>query len=158
MQSTFLLPHKYKIYGWIIFIPSLIIAFLTVLYEWNPDFFTVNTFVFAQDEIFGKKEYFSFSEVNIFCEIFGILAIIGGIMVAFSKTKLEDEFIQSLRLKSLVWATYLNYAVLILAIAFVYGIAFFWVLLFNIFTLLLFFIARFHYSLYSIKKQQHHEE
>ncbi len=158
MNTSYLIPHRYKVLGWILFIPSLIIAFLTILYEWTPPLFTFKTFTLAHDEIFGKDIYFGIIETNMFAEIIGLLAIIGGLIVAFAKTKQEDELIQSMRLRSLVWATYINYAVLFIAIAFVFGIAFFWVLIFNMFTLLLLFIARFHYSIYRLNTQVRHEE
>lgn len=158
MNNQYLIPHKFKIPGWCIFIPSLVIAFLAVLNDWAPELFTINTFTIAHDEIFGDDKYFAIIEANIFAEIFGLLAIIGGLMVAFSKTKFEDEFIQAIRLKSLVWATYINYAILFLTIIFVFGMAFFWVLIFNMFTLLIFFIARFHYSILALQKMNSNEE
>ena len=56
----------------------------------------------------------------------------------------EDEFIMKLRLESLVWAVYVNYAILILTILFVYELHFFSILVFNMFTLLIFFAIRFN--------------
>jgi hypothetical protein len=83
---------------------------------------------------------------NVFDELIGLLLIAGGLFIAFSKEETEDEFIAKIRLESLVWATYFNYAILMLSVIFVYGMSFFGVLVFNMFTLLLFFIIRFNWA------------
>jgi len=80
------------------------------------------------------------------------LLIISLFFIAFSKEKNEDEFIAKIRLESLLWATYINYAVLIIAILFVYGGSAFWVLVYNIFTILLFFIIRFNWVIRKSRK------
>ena len=72
--------------------------------------------------------------------------------------KTEDEFISRLRLESLVWATYVNYIILALSIIFIYDEVFFWVMILNMFTILLFFLLRFNWILSRTKKQMAHEE
>jgi len=59
--------------------------------------------------------------------------------------------IAAIRIRSLVWATYINYGILLLAILFVYEFSFFNVLVFNMFTLLIFFILRFNWELFRLK-------
>jgi len=76
-------------------------------------------------------------------------------LVGFTKEKVEDEFIYKLRKDSLVWALIFNYAVLIFTIIFVYDFAFFDVLVFNMFTPLVFFVFRFNFLKF---KSQSHEE
>ncbi|MDP3312713.1 hypothetical protein [Lutibacter sp.] len=89
---------------------------------------------------------------NIIDEIISILIIVGGIIVAFSKTKNEDEYITIIRMESLIWATYVNYTVLIIAVLFVFDFTFLHVMIYNMFTILLFFIIRFHYILFKVTK------
>jgi hypothetical protein len=91
-------------------------------------------------------------------EISGLLLIIGGLLIVSSKAKSEDEFISKIRLESLLWATYVNYFILILTIIFIYDLIFFWILVFNMFTVLIFFIFRFNWVLYKSKKQIRDEE
>jgi len=43
-------------------------------------------------------------------------------------------------------------AILIVAMLFIYGMAFFWVLVFNIFTILIFFIIRFNWIIRKSRK------
>jgi hypothetical protein len=87
-----------------------------------------------------------------------VLIILSGLVVAFSKEKLEDELISSIRLKSLVWATYVNYGVLLLAFIFVYDLSFLWIMIFNMFTILVFFIIRFNWQLRKLHNTVSNEE
>ncbi|WP_457619064.1 hypothetical protein [Lutibacter sp.] len=105
----------------------------------------------------GGKDIFSLSPLkweknNVSDEIASILLIIGGILVSFSKTRDEDEYILKIRMESLIWATYVNYIILIFAVLFVFDYTFFNVMIWNMFTVLLFFMIRFHYVLYKSKK------
>lgn len=112
--------------------------------------FKIDATVFAifSDEILGKSRYFSFIQTNITNTVVGILFIVGGLMVGFSKEKNEDEFIAKLRLSSLLWAVLVNYFLLLFAFLFIYGLGFLNVMLYNMFTVLIIFIIRFNYVLY----------
>jgi len=158
MKTNYLLPNRLKKIGWILFIPGIIIGILSLIYHPEISFFDIKVFAIAEDGIFKDANFFSTSKNNIMDEIICILLIIGALLIAFSKEKFEDEFISKIRLESLVWATYINYAILILAIIFVYDIAFFWALVFNMFTLLFFFLIRFNWALYKFKNQISDEE
>jgi hypothetical protein len=81
-----------------------------------------------------------------------VLFIAGGLMIGFSKEKREDEFIVKLRLSSLLWAVWVNYALLFLAFVFIYGTAFLTILYYNTITVLIIFIIRFNYMLYRYSK------
>jgi hypothetical protein len=105
-----------------------------------------------------NNSVWTWSENNIADEVASLLIIIGGILVAFCKLKDEDEYASKIRMESLIWATYVNYIVLILAILFIYDMAFFDVLIYNMFTILLFFILRFHYKIFRAKKMLQNEE
>lgn len=153
MKTKFLLPNKFKIWGWFLLIPSAIIGIYTVTQEWEPDLF--DSPVISLN--FGP-EYFQISENNILNEILGIIFIIAGLTVAFSKEKDEDEFTMKMRLESLVWALYWNYGILIFAFLFVYEFEFYWVMIFNMFTPLVFFLLRFNWLLWKSRRSLAHEE
>jgi len=160
MKLNYLFPSKYKKIGWVIFFPTLIFGLYTVIYEFEPDFFDFNVFaLFVEDLNFNENSNsFRLVNNNILNEILGLLMVVSSIFVAFSKEPDEDEFISKIRLESLVWATYVNYAVLILAFVFVYGFSFFWVMIFNMFTILIFFIIRFNIQIRKFKKSVINEE
>ena len=88
------------------------------------------------------------SVLNFTDEIAAIGSIVGLLFIAFSKVKVEDEYVSKIRLESLQWAIYFNFVLLILATIFVHGMLYFQVIIFNMFTPLIFFIVRFYYILF----------
>jgi hypothetical protein len=72
--------------------------------------------------------------------------------VGFSKEKREDEFIEKIRLSSLLWAVWVNYGLLTLGFLFFFNMAFIYVMVYNMFTVLIIFIVRFNYILYKNNK------
>jgi uncharacterized membrane protein YfcA len=158
MILKYLFPHRFKKIGWIILIPTLIAGILGIYLGYEPEFFNTTVFAILNDGFLSEGHNFQFITDNVFNEIIGILLIISSLFVAFSRQKEEDEFIAKIRLESLVWATFANYAVLILAMIFVYGISFFNVMTFNLFTILFFFIFRFNWELMKLRKTQGNEE
>ena len=158
MKTNYLFPNHFKKIGWLLFIPGILLGIVYLIYQSDISLFDIKVFAIAEKVIFNDADFFTISENNVLDEISSILLIIGALLIAFSKEKTEDEFISKIRLESLVWATYINYAILILAIIFVYDMTFFWVLVFNMFTLLVFFLIRFNWALYKSKNQIGNEE
>lgn len=115
----------------------------------------MNVFI---DEFFGDKRVIGNVKNNILNEILGVLIILSSILVAFSKEKLEDEYISKIRLESLVWAVYFNYGILLVLFLFVFELSFLWVMIFNMFTILLFFIIRFNWQISKLKRSVGYEE
>jgi hypothetical protein len=58
----------------------------------------------------------------------------------------------------LLWAVFVNYILLLLSFIFIYGTRFFNVMLYNMFTVLIIFIARFNYVLYKNSKSLKNEK
>jgi len=148
-MQTYLFPNSVKLVGWLIFSIGIIGGLMVLSNDLEPEFFDVKLLSFYTSDIFDSDNngFFIWTSQNILNDLAGIFVIIGGILVAFSKEKIEDEFIAQLRLSSLAWAVYVNYAVLILAFIFVHGLDFFSIMVYNMFTLLIIFIARFQIKL-----------
>lgn len=159
MKSRFLIAHKYKPLGWLLFLLGLILGIVMMANDYEYPNWEVHVFpLIGENGILSSNPAFEWSVNNIADEITSVLLIIGGILVAFSKTKDEDEYISKIRMESLIWATYVNYAILLLAVLFVFDMSFFSVLIYNMFTILFFFMIRFHYLLYKSKKVFEDEE
>lgn len=158
MKTNYLFPNRFKKLGWIVLIPSSLLGFLALVFEFEPEVLKFRVPALFIDEIFGAKQWVGMVENNLFNEIIGVLVIMSSLLVAFSKEKLEDEFIAKIRLESLVWAVYINYAVLLIAFVCIYDMSFFWVMLYNLFTVLLIFIIRFHWLISKLNKSTSHEE
>ena len=152
MTPKLLLPSKYKTIRWIILIPAVIMGIIISLTGYEANWLNAKVFAIFNDEVFGKKEFFSFIHTDITNTIIGFLFILGGLLVSFSKEKNEDEYISKLRLSSLLWAVAVSYLLLLLAFVFVYGTAFLNVMIYNMFTVLIIFIIRFNYILYKNSK------
>ena len=82
---------------------------------------------------------------NFTNELAAIGVALSLIFIAFSREEIEDEYIMKLRLESLLVAVLVNYGLLLLAIAFIYSMGFFLALVYNMYTILILFIARFYW-------------
>ena len=151
MKTNYLLPHRYKIIGWVLLILGVISGLVFFNQDFESDMLKMDVFaIYNGEDIFNKDGgFFKIIENNsILDEITALSIIFGGLIVGFTKEKVEDEFIFKLRNDSLVWAIILNYIILIFTIIFIYEFTFFNVLVYNMFTPLLFFIFRFNFLKY----------
>jgi len=157
MQTNYLLPNKYKAFGWVLLVIGLIGGILMYSQLIDGELLNMKVFsIYNGESIFGNDQgFFKVIENGVLDEIVALFIMIGGLMVGFSREKVEDEFIYKLRKDSLVWAIIFNYFILIFAVLFIYSFAFFDVLVFNMFTPLLFFIVRFNFLKH---KSDSHEE
>ena len=158
MKINYLFPHQFKRIGIILLILFVPLGLYVVNEDFEPEVFDLKVPAVLVDEIIGERFVFGMTENNILNEIVGVVLILSFLFVAFSKERQEDELIARIRLESLVWATYVNYAVLLLSMLFVYGLSFLWVMIFNMFTILLFFIIRFNWQIRKLDKSMKYEE
>ncbi|WP_426431074.1 hypothetical protein ACPX19_01645 [Winogradskyella sp. HB-48] len=151
MKTNYLLPHKYKIIGWFVLIIGIVSGLLFLNQDFESDLLKVDVFAIYNGDGFLDEDggFFKIIENNsILDEIIALSIIFGGLIVGFTKERVEDEFIFKLRNDSLVWAIILNYIILTFTILFIYELTFFNVLVYNMFTPLLFFIFRFNFLKY----------
>jgi hypothetical protein len=139
MNTKLLLPRKFKYVGLVISVVFLALGIANLYFQFTLDVFTP----FKVYGVFGGWGKDELTE-----EILGVGLIIGLLLTAFSREKIEDEFVGKMRAESLMWAVYVNYIILILSFLSVYGEAFFQVMVYNLFTILLFFIGRFNFLMY----------
>jgi len=158
MNVRYLFPNKFKNVGWFILIPSVVIGLVTHILDYEPILLDFNVPAIFIQEFLGDKHFIGIVNNNILNEILGVLTIVSSLLVAFSKEKSEDEYILKIRLESLVWAVYLNYAILLISFLFIFEVSFLWVMLLNMFTILLFFIIRFNWQISKLKKSVFYEE
>ena len=147
MQITLLLPIKLKKIGWIMFGITLPLGIWILYSGYEFDWLNVKFYVLFPSSLYNTISRSQFLPVNLTRTIVGVLSIIGSLMVGFSKEKVEDEYIASIRTNALVWAVFVNYSLLIIAFIFIYDLSFINVMVYNMFTVLLLFIIRFHYLL-----------
>ncbi|HET9279217.1 MAG TPA: hypothetical protein VFN95_13560 [Flavitalea sp.] len=139
MQSALLLPRKYKKIGTVILVLSLALGILVRFWDFQLDFLT----------LVKNKPGALFDDKINFTDEFALSGIILGLLfIAFAKAKREDEFISRTRLESWQWAVLFNYILLLLATWAVHGVAYIDVMMYNMLTIPIIFIVRFHYVMY----------
>ncbi len=162
MKATSLFPNRLKPFAWVIFILSLIFGILYITEcIGEPKFLDVKVLALFNDAVFSLGEGDNFQWIitnNIADELIGIGLIVSGMILGFAKTKIEDEYIAYLRVKSLTWSFFLNYGILFFALIFVFGLSFFNVMLVSMFLSLVLFVLLFHYKLYQLNKRNKFEK
>lgn len=156
MYHKILLPHRFKAIGLLCFLPSVTLGLWVLLADLEFDFLDAQVINLHADPFMGEAGWFQVTKNNLTNEIVAMGLIVACLMIGFSKEKQEDEYIASLRLRTLQEAIWINYAVLLLAMVTTYDILFFQFMVINLFTPLLFFIVRFQWALRQMRR--HHEE
>ncbi len=158
MKSRFLFPHKWRIAGYCCFAAA--VAFAIILKLLHPGGYAsvdlhqvITSHNNPQNDIHSGVAF-----MRLHHDIFILLIVSGLLFIGFSKEKIEDEQIAQLRLDSLQWAIYLNYAFFIICVLFIYGVHFIPVLIFNIISPLIFFIIRFRWTIYLLSRPLKNEE
>jgi hypothetical protein len=148
MENSLLLPHRYKNFGLIILVPSLVLGIMVRFFDFQFGFLTLQ---FAKTRINSKNMHLE-DVINLTDELALTGIIVALLFIAFAREKIEDEYIARTRLESLKWAVLINYILLLLATWLVHGLAYIDVMMYNMLTVLIIFIVRFNYTLNSAKK------
>lgn len=141
MKNSLLLPNKYKVLGWIIFLIAAALHIVVNLFELP--------FLKVEFQLIKGYEWADASGLD---EIIFSFVLIGLLLISFAKEKNEDEYISFLRLKSWQWAVLISYGILFFANWLIYGTMYLAFMVYNMFTVLLAFIIKFNYSLYLLKR------
>jgi hypothetical protein len=134
MKSQLLLSNKYKKVGFLLLLPSILLG----------AFYRFANFEFAFLEFEKSNKEFLDKHVNLTDELALTGIIVALLFIAFAREKQEDEYINTIRLESLQWAVLINYVLLILATWLVHGFPYIDVMMYNMLTVLIIFIIRFH--------------
>jgi hypothetical protein len=164
MKANFLFPNRFRIIGWILLIPTVVLGYLVIFEDFEFSFLNIDIFSLLPTSFNATPginppsfRLWSIVNDNFTQELAGILFIVSAIFVAFSKEKNEDEYISKIRLESLVWATYVTFATQILCLLFFYDFTFLKSMIVNMFTILIVFIVRYNFIIYRSKPQCNEE-
>ncbi len=158
MNSNYLFPTVCKRVGWGLFVPFAIMGLILMFghEDWLP---TLPCKVIA---LFNGPEWITEKAVgpspvaqiitdNMIEEVIIIGLVIALGLIAFSREKDEDEFVEHLRAKSLVWSLKVNMILILIATLFLYDsnfLAFTWIYLFGV---PLVFAIKFEIELYRFR-------
>ena len=131
-MKTLLFPHSFQKWGWCIFAIGVIFGIYAMVADYGTSYLVNNIAIIG--------------------------TVSGAILVTCSREKIEDEMVRQIRLNSLLVALYVNYAVLIICSLFIYGLDFLYVMMYNMFTILLIFMVVFRYRMWRLNKEVKDEE
>ena len=147
---NYLFNYKYKkISGWIFYLLIPVGLFL-LLTERIQDIFVVNVFsIFSSISVLGSERTgFGWIENGLGDEVFTLLIIVSGIVNSFSSEKIEDELISRIRLESLSLSLFISFGLIIISTFLVYNLNYMYVLVSNLFLIILLFNLIFKFRLY----------
>lgn len=159
MKTTYLFPHRFKTISSILFVISFLLLLSMFLVDYLDNF----------DVTFVILKFFGYSQNNMPLvqslfyalyadEIFMTVCVLSGLVYAFSKQKIEDEFVSAIRLSSLAWATIINYVIFLSLYLLMYEGAIYLVLYFASLSQLVIFIVLFRYNIYRFYTTTQDEE
>lgn len=144
MLTKILLPHRYQLIGWMIFLPFVALLFAENYLRFS---FSWLEFEMPREDGFLRNAKDNFTNELALTGVF-----ISLFLIAFAREKEEDEFIQKLRFDSLLVACYMNTFILILGTLLFYSFGYLAFMAYNMFKIHLIFIARFRWVLYKQQK------
>ena len=112
------------------------------------DLFTLNVYSLFSESISDLTYGGGWIENGLGDEIFTTIIIISGLINSFCKEKIEDELISKIRLESLTMSLFISYGLVILSTFLIYNLSYMYVLVFNLFIILILFNLIFRYRLY----------
>ena len=133
-------------------LPAAVVMILNLYYEFGFSFLWYQGSVWSPD-VLDAHFLFSLHAHNFTGEVAAIVLILGLLMIAFSRERVEDERTVKLRLESLVWAVYVNSGLILIAIILTYGTMFLQVMVYNVCSTLLIFIARYQWVMHLERRE-----
>lgn len=152
MKSYLLLPQRFRWFGVLLFIPSLVLGILWRFNELQLSFLTLSI---APKRLFSDDGFLQNEKINLTDEVAITGIIVGLLFIAFARQPREDEFIHQTRLESWQWSVLINYGLLLLATWLIHGMSFIDVMMYNMLTVLIIFILRFYWVLARAGSAQH---
>jgi hypothetical protein len=138
-MKNFLLPFPWKFAGISLTLAGLVLA---VLYIWFDFRFTMP--VFAVFSSFMETKTFATFKTNFADDLIMLLLISGLGLIVFSKEKTESDQLNQARTQALIKAILANTIFLFFSVLFVYGTGFIGILVFNLFSVPIFYLFFFY--------------
>jgi hypothetical protein len=137
---NYLFSNKFKKISGVIFYLSIPIGLFLLWNDRIQDVFVVNVFsIFSYEWIGSERTGFGWIENGLGDEFFTLLIIVSGLINSFSKEKIEDELISRIRLESLSLSVFISFGLIIISTFLVFDINYMYVLVFNLFLIILLF-------------------
>ena len=146
-----LIPHYFKWAGSVLLLLGSFLTYLRYGLGISPKLFECK--VFAIYSAYFSTRWFAVIDNNIMEELCGILVISGLFMIGFAKEKDEKPIYREIRFKALMISVLLSAGMILFSFLFIYGTAFFAVMIFNTFLPLVLYILLFFFMLHKYKNK-----
>ena len=145
MKKNYLFPQVFKRVGLWFFIPFAVMGIGCLFGNgwWG---------ISSSEGFFSSGLYEYFPTIAIA----GIASSL--LLICFSREKDEDEYVNDLRCRTLVWSVISGYLVLIAGDLFIYDMAFLTFTFVNMYTVLVLYAVVFNFRLYRLRKSASNEE
>jgi hypothetical protein len=148
MKPLPLLPNRFKIVGWVLLLPFTVLGLMRLI---NYEKIELSWLEYSRDGadfLNGGDWLFNLRYNNFTDELISLGLLLGLALVAFARTRTEDEWTIHLRLSAWLWSIIANTMVVTLSITLIYNGMFLTVMAVNLFSVLFLFIVRFEYLLW----------
>jgi len=145
---NYLFDNKYKKISGLVFYLTTIIGLYLLITDKILDLFTLNVYSLFSESFSDLTYGGGWIENGLGDEIFTTIIIISGLINSFCKEKIEDELISKIRLESLTISLFVSYGLVMLSTFLIYNLSYMYVLVFNLFIILILFNLVFRYRLY----------
>lgn len=140
MKNTLLLPHYWKVVGWIFLLPSLVLG---CIYLYSG--FSITSLHWELAD--------SLLPIDFTDELIGLVLVLSLILVGFSRLRFEDEYTLKIRLDAFQLSFYIHAVLLAVAMVTIYDDAFFDFMVINLFVPLLLYVAIFQIKIMLFSRQ-----
>ncbi len=128
-----LLPFYHKLLGLAFVVIGVIAGIASLYFGLSPEWLAVKT----------HAELPYMNTQNLIDEVALTLILIGLMAVAFSRERAEDEFVNHIRLHSLLWSVIIYFTIVLVSVWVFYDDAFWSVMIYHLFMPLVFYIVLF---------------
>jgi hypothetical protein len=157
MKKIPLLPRYFRWIGLVLLVVGLVLHYRSLYVPGGAQMF-IKTFVIYSDKWQDGETWFNFTTVDYELTLQLIVYLISLTFIAFSRNKVEDEMINSIRLYSWSWAIIFVIIFAFISTLCVYGLAYLSFACMYIEVLLLFYIIIFWVNIWQMNRRLANEE
>ena len=154
MKQNYLLPHGFKRVGLIMLVPFLTACIWLLCGPCEGDWFLVDVPALFTLDIASTSEWFGMTATDPVNEICMIGLLVSLVFIALSKEKDEDEMTAVVRMQSFVWSFWCTAILMLVAILFVYDLAFMYFAFASVFVCFNMYICKFNYEMIKIRRTE----
>ena len=147
MKQNYLLPHGFKRVGLIMLVPFLAACIWLLCGPCEGDWFLVDVPALA-----STSEWFGMTATDPVNEICMLGLLVSLVFIALSREKDEDEMTAVVRMQSFVWSFWCTAVLMLVAILFVYDLAFMYFAFASVFVCFIMYICKFNYEMIKIRR------